>query len=201
MAYIYKITNLVNGKMYVGQTAFNLQYRLKQHFHDAKRGKQRPLCRAIRKYGEENFSIELIEETKFLAEREIYWIQELNTYKKGYNATKGGEGRLLIEKEEILQLWEELGKCPIKELAALVEHDYSYLCKLFIEWQIERPLQRKKQQKRVAQLDPITLEVISEFNSLADAARSLGVRPQHSHISKVCDGKRSNAYGYKWRWL
>lgn len=202
MAYIYKITNKVNEKLYIGQTSFSLPYRLTQHLNEAKHGSNRPLCRAIRKYGEENFIISLLEETENPNEREIFWIKELGSFTNGYNATTGGEGTSTIQKDEIIKVWEQAGRCSIKTLSKIVGHDYSYLCKLFKEWGIDFSYEGwKKQRKRVAQLDRETLEQIAEFDSLADAARAVGVNPKNSHISKVCDGKRPTAYGFKWRWL
>lgn len=62
----------------------------------------------MNKYGIENFIIEELEqvedETK-LDEREIYWIKELQTYgSNGYNATKGGDGKILYDYKDILNL-------------------------------------------------------------------------------------------------
>ena len=63
MCGIYKITNTINGKAYVGQ-ATNISVRLKNHRSDAfnpnKPGYDYPLYRAIRKYGLENFRFEII---------------------------------------------------------------------------------------------------------------------------------------------
>ena len=74
MGYIYCITNLINGKKYIGQTVRSIQDRFKDHSHQAYRPENdsRPICRAIRKYGIENFSIEQIEEVEndLLNERE-----------------------------------------------------------------------------------------------------------------------------------
>lgn len=94
--YIYVITNDINGKQYVGQTTDTLKNRFSDHCKDSNlaRCKGRPLYLAMNKYGREHFSIREIEECPFekLDEREQYWIQELDTYKHGYNATLGGEG-------------------------------------------------------------------------------------------------------------
>lgn len=60
----------------------------------------------MNKYGIENFKIEeieYIEDDKLLAEREIYWINELNTY--GYNASKGDDGKILYDYNEIIDLY------------------------------------------------------------------------------------------------
>jgi|GEM_PF-6784960 len=75
-----------------------------------------PIKRAIKKYGKENFIIELIEECDLinLDKQEIYWISFYDTYKskKGYNCSKGGEGgsnpKLNLEQElEIIKLRKE----------------------------------------------------------------------------------------------
>lgn len=94
---IYKIVNLVNGKLYIGQTTKSLQHRFKRHIYLAKRGKNAPLYDAMRKYGIDNFRIELIVAASSRAELdylEIRLINELKTIvgQNGYNIAPGGEG-------------------------------------------------------------------------------------------------------------
>jgi group I intron endonuclease len=88
---IYLITNLLSSKQYVGVTKFSLEKRFLQH---TKRGFF--LTEAIQKYGEQKFSIELIEEVKISEqayELEIFYIKEYNTkVPNGYNLTDGGDG-------------------------------------------------------------------------------------------------------------
>ncbi len=90
--YIYCIENSINGKKYIGQTVKPLKLRIKQHRNEARRGEIRHLYSAMRKYGDENFTISLIEETTDLNSRECYWIDALDTKRNGYNETDGGEG-------------------------------------------------------------------------------------------------------------
>ena len=61
MPYIYKITNTINNKVYIGKTVASIEERWKEHCHDYKRHRceKRPLYAAMRKYGVEHFQIEL----------------------------------------------------------------------------------------------------------------------------------------------
>ena len=110
MTYIYCITNVINNKRYVGKTTQSIEERFKEHCKDSQRIRceKRPLYDAMNKYGIENFIIECLEEIEdesTLSDREIYWINELGTYgKNGYNATKGVDGAILYDYNEIIEL-------------------------------------------------------------------------------------------------
>ena len=99
MAYIYQIKNDINEKIYIGKTEFSIEKRFKEHCHDAfiERNEKRPLYAAMRKYGIEHFHISLIEETDNPEEREKYWIEYYQSFKYGYNATMGGDGKKYID--------------------------------------------------------------------------------------------------------
>ena len=91
---IYKITNTLNGKIYVGQTRQKLSRRINGHKSSKKIF---GVDAAIAKYGWENFTAEVIEEcpVEQLNEREIFWIAELGSkVPNGYNLTDGGDGAL-----------------------------------------------------------------------------------------------------------
>ena len=92
---IYKITNKINGKVYIGQTVQDVKERFYQHCAE-KCGEavaNMTIHKAIKKYGKQNFTLEVIEivNKSNLNEREIYWIQKYNSYYNGYNSTKGGQ--------------------------------------------------------------------------------------------------------------
>lgn len=91
---LYLITNSVNRKQYVGLTIGSLADRLKQHFSAARRGRKAPLPNAIRKHGQEAFSIELIRNDarsyEELQDQEINEIALRNTITHGYNSAVGG---------------------------------------------------------------------------------------------------------------
>jgi len=85
---IYKTTNTINGKIYVGKDCSNNSKYL---------GSGSILKSAIKKYGKENFIKEILEECtspEYLKEREIYWISKLNSRDPliGYNISPGGDG-------------------------------------------------------------------------------------------------------------
>ena len=91
---IYLIRNAKSSKQYVGITIGSLKSRLKQHFSAARRGRKGALQNAIKFYGEENFTIELIsnnaksfEELQYL---EINEIEKRDCIKNGYNTAYGG---------------------------------------------------------------------------------------------------------------
>ena len=93
MRFIYAIRNLVNGKIYVGQ-AKTLSKRKMGHFYCARNGDPKPLYASIRKYGEENFTFETLEECvdEQVNERERHWVAYFDSCnsQKGYNLTTGG---------------------------------------------------------------------------------------------------------------
>lgn len=94
---IYKIVNLVNGKLYIGQTVKSLQQRWVRHLYLVRSGENRYLYDSIRYYGVENFLIEEIEKCdskEVLNEREKFWIKYFKSNNKdfGYNMNDGGTG-------------------------------------------------------------------------------------------------------------
>lgn len=94
MGLIYKITNLVNQKIYVGQTTKTIEERWTTHKEYARKGATY-LARAIQKYGQDNFQMEPLEicEDYLLNEREQHWISYLKSNDKtiGYNMSCGGD--------------------------------------------------------------------------------------------------------------
>ena len=92
---IYKIVNIKNGKVYVGQT-YDLTYRWLRHRSDLNTNSHynKHLQNAWNKYGQENFRFEILERCPLdiIDEREIYWINKLDSINNGYNLCEGGLG-------------------------------------------------------------------------------------------------------------
>lgn len=90
--WIYLITNKLTGKQYIGQTTCSIKDRWNSHKRRSSYYKDL-LCDDIRRVGEHNFSIEILEEVRdisTLSDKEIYWISKYGTYPNGYNKTPGG---------------------------------------------------------------------------------------------------------------
>lgn len=100
MAIIYQIINKKNSKKYIGKTILSMKQRFQTHQTNAFGIKQLnyTLYKAMRKYGCDNFKIELIEDcgdcsNQFLDERERYWIRKIDSFGlQGYNMNEGGTG-------------------------------------------------------------------------------------------------------------
>jgi group I intron endonuclease len=128
---IYKITNMVNGKIYIGKTIQGLKNRISGHRSDANRynksGKNKNylISRAISKYGFINFNVEAIDiaiNQEWLNIREMYWIKYFNSTNKkiGYNVLPGGRG---IWTEEIIDKMSKShkGKIPYNKGIPMLE--------------------------------------------------------------------------------
>jgi len=105
IGHLYTIVNLLTGKEYIGKTYDTLDNRFKAHISKAKNGSESPLHKAIRFHGSDNFKIYLLDSYPEgdLELKEIEAISEYDTYKNGYNATLGGDGRRYINDQAILK--------------------------------------------------------------------------------------------------
>ena len=211
MVYIYKISNNIHNKIYIGKTLLSIEERFKEHCRDYKREKKekRPLYNAMNKYGIENFSISLIEETDIPEEREKYWIEYYGSFKNGYNATIGGDGKPYIDRELVIKTYLELNTC--KATASALGINEETVSKILKENNIAitsaQEYNKKNYSKQVLMLSNQNTP-LKTFSSLSDAARYLqtnniskdkNLNGIVSHIGKVCNGKRKSAYGYKWK--
>ena len=240
---IYKITNNINGKIYIGQS-IDIKERWKQHLYKAYNKKEigynSAIHQAFRKYGIDNFSFEIIElcEKEKLDEKEIYWIEKLNTLSpQGYNILPGGQKcrkinrqlfcsecgkeiskdnksglcrscvqtKVLITKEELYEkLLENNGNfTKVGDFYGLTDNAIRKKCKNFnLPYHSSDYKQENKKnpyKKKVAQINKDTKEIICIHESIASAARAVGVS-KGSHITEVCQGKLKSAYGFYWQY-
>ena len=206
MAYIYLITNKINGKQYVGKTENTIDERWKEHCNDytKERCEKRPLYDAMLKYGIDNFEIKeleyLKEGGKILSDREIYWIEKLGTYgHNGYNATKGGDGKTLYDHDKILFLYKQ-GYSTI-EISNKIGCDKSVIYDILSS----NGIKPRGNSKIVQQYD-LEEKLIQEFDSTTEAKEWLiknnitTNKTAHKCISDCCNGRRNNKmYGFIWK--
>lgn len=222
MVGIYKITNTVNGKVYVGQ-AVDIKRRWQEHsshsFSPTHISYNHTIHRAIRKYGIENFTFEVLEECAeaLLNEKEIYWIAKLNSKQNGYNMTDGGDSTTNNWDRRVEQYslkGEYIATYSAIRLAARstgvdhaaigrccnnkVNHAGGYL------WVYEgEKLKIPKKvvlRRKIGQYDLSTNELIAVYNDAAEAARAIG-KNNPSNIRNVCHGRQKYAYGYFWKYM
>ena len=113
MGLIYKISNDINDKVYIGKTTRTMECRWSDHLK-ASYYMNNKLYYAMRKYGQNHFTIETIENDipeDILNSREIYWIKYYDSYYNGYNSTTGGEGDRKYPEEKIIDLWNQGYTC------------------------------------------------------------------------------------------
>lgn len=120
---IYKVTNKINGHCYIGQSR-NIFKRWNDHseiaFNSNHKSYEYPLYRAIRKYGKENFTFEILEECSIeqLNERESFWIKEFSPI---YNQTIGGDYQIIPQKLNYQQV-EEIQQILLQDAQGEVSH-------------------------------------------------------------------------------
>lgn len=207
MGCIYKITNTINGKLYIGYTTRLIKERMRRHkTDDYKTGTL--LGRAINKYGWENFVYEVIleeEDKEKLLELEQYYIKKFNSLKpNGYNMTIGGE-KLYGENnpfyghthtEETKQKLSELAKQRTGESNPFYGHTHTEETKQKI---------REANSKAIAMLDE-NKNIVQIFESGAAAGRWLreqNITKNESANSSIVKAIKKNqrAYGYYWKYL
>lgn len=222
---IYKFTNKINGKIYIGQS-IDISARKRSHINDAYcKGKDSncPFHQAIIKYGENGFNFEIIEECpkELLNEREKYWIQYYNSYRNGYNASPGGdncgersdgralllydlEGNFVKEMYNIASTARELG-VGYQTVYQLLQGTRKSTKGFQIKYKesddfpktIEPYNSRQGGSFVVLQLDKND-NILNEYKSVNEAARQTGC--DCSTISKVCRGKLKTHGGFKWKY-
>lgn len=203
MGCIYKITNLLNNKSYIGKTSFSLDVRWNKHLQSYNNSNSHCynyyLYRAMRKHGISNFNIELLEEISndsLLNEREQYWIKFYDTFQNGYNMTLGGEGQQLYDKEKIISLWED-GK-SIKEIKEIIDcsSDTIYLTIKDLDSYSPKESQiRSAKSKEVSQYD-LNGNYIKTYHSIKEACEKNNI--SIDILSTYLNKNRIFCHDYLW---
>lgn len=201
---IYKITNLLNGKSYIGQTSQPVEVRWSEH----KRGKtsiNSPLKRAIEKYGWDNFNKEVIDTATTLEEaleKEKYWIEYYKTcvlvYGKeaGYNLSRGGEGvfRITPEQEDLmLQLWNQ--HKSLTEIGKILKIDRHTVSRTLVRKGVNA-LKFKESQSycyHPVYVYNLNGELLDIFNTRSEACKTYNINA--NQIQNVLSHKLASTHG------
>lgn len=211
MAYIYQIINDINDKIYVGKTEFSIEKRFKEHCQDAfrERNEKRPLYSAMRKYGVEHFHIELIEETDKPEERERYWIEQKRSFKNGYNATLGGDGKRYIDYDLVITTYQKIQNASkTAEMLGICEDSVIKILKSRNEPIISSQEVVIRQFGKITNMYDLNGEFLRSFPSTNAAAEYMvqngltGCKKTtiKQHITEVCTGRRKTAAKFKWQY-
>jgi group I intron endonuclease len=190
MGYLYKLTNKVNGKSYIGQTIRPIEKRFEEH--------QRPdshcvaLCSAIKKYGWDNFEKDYYEcPDEDLNKHEKLIIEVLETLSpNGYNLKEGGDNG-----KHIAETIQKISEAKLGEKNPMYGKKHS------------DDSNKKRSEALTGENNPNSKKVyqydlygnyIGSFGSGGEAARALCKNSGSSAISECANRKRKTAYGFKW---
>jgi group I intron endonuclease len=200
---IYKITNTVNNKIYIG-CASNIRTRINGHLYDLRRGmhKNSYLQKAWNKYGEEVFIFEIVEECVInnLHSREHYWVNELNCLNKniGYNIKPTDPNGCSMHSQATIEKLKQInkGKKPSQKcIEALKQRTISSEHKEILKKSREgidyTKLHREKRGKKV-----IDIKTGIVYSSLAEVCELIGMNK--GALSRILLGKRINKTTFKY---
>jgi len=162
MAFVYKITNTITNKCYIGWTGNSVEKRWAEHKVAAfKNTDNRKFYNALRKYDIQFWSVETLIETSSKEEakiKEIELIEYFDSYNKGYNATKGGDGNngIIMSEESNLRRSEALkgkpkseatiekfkARTPTEETTAKISLAHKGMKKPWVKWSPEQIAKR-----------------------------------------------------------
>ena len=162
----------------------------------------------MRKYGIEHFHIEEIEETDIPEEREKYWIEYYRSFKDGYNATMGGDGKKYIDYDLVIATYK---KVKNQKLVAKILNISPDSVSNILHQSSEKIYTSQEvivaQQGKIVEMYDKDNNLLNIFPSAAEAARYLinnklsncKMTTIRYHIIEVCNNKRKSAAGFKWR--
>lgn len=205
---VYKLTNTVTGKFYIGST-LNFYARMKYHHYSHDRNPNKELGADIEKYGWDSFRVEILEECtkENIRSRERFYIELLNAVENGYNIVKATTYQDLMHDMNVKN-WRN----------PEYREKHSKLSSQIQKKRLENPeylAEKSKQLKRHTDSikRPVGMyskngELLHTFGGVREAERwliSVGITQSHNastSISNCCNGGRhKTVYGYVWKYL
>jgi group I intron endonuclease len=187
---IYKITNSITGKSYVGYTKHSIEKRWEQHIKRAYNGinVNTKFYNSIRKHGREVWTIEIVENVdsaETAKHREIHHIEVFDTYFSGYNSTKGGDGNNgIIMSDESNKARSEklkgipknyvrmLGKKHREDSKSLISASHTGMKKPWVKWSEEQIIKRAMTRRSLSKEQ---YDQIIEMKSLGKTLKNISI--------------------------
>jgi group I intron endonuclease len=202
---VYKITNKLTNKVYIGITNQGSGARYRHHWYESRIGEPSPIHRSMAKYGEENFTLEIIDFADTydeLKEKEKYWIKWYNSTDRsiGYNLTEGGDGtfgRMHSEetKEKIRQ--KALGRKASEDTKKKMSESRKGKCS---DKQKEHLSKLQEQCKTKVYQYSKTGEFIAEYDSIIEACKANGLSRNTIRIQLKNPPRNPNDHRIKFLW-
>ena len=177
---IYKITNIQNNKVYIGQTIRPVEYRFNRHINDALNNiLDTHFARAIRKYGPQNFKLQVIDNAETqdeLNQKEQYWIRFYDSVNKGYNET------------------DAISKCGGNTYQSKTEKEMEVIKEKIRQTKLgaKNPMARK-----IKRINIITNE-IDIFDTVISCAKACGIKNGKTSITTRLNGQIKSPYKNTW---
>lgn len=207
MAYIYKISNDFDNKIYIGKTTRDVQLRFEEHFKKTS-GSNSYIDNDMADKGIEHFTYEILEECSIdnINEKEKFWISYYHSYikdplcKGGYNLTPGGEGRSLSDQQsnQIRELWEQgLTAAEIGRQLDIPQSTVYHRINQYEDFDIKENKIKANQWcwKPVSQYT-INGKHIQDYDSISQATKALKI----SHTGEISQAIKYHTicHGYRW---
>lgn len=178
--WIYKITNIQNNKVYIGQSIRPIEQRFHRHINDAMNNiLDTHFARAIRKYGKENFIIEEIDTALTqdeLNKKEQYWIQYYNSVIDGYNET------------------DAISKCGGNTYQSKTEAEMEVIKEKIRQTKLgnKNPMARKIKRTN------IKTNEVNIFDTIISCAKACGIKTGKTSIISRLNGRIKSPYKDTW---
>lgn len=178
--WVYKITNIQNQKVYIGQTIRPIEQRFKRHINDALNNiLDTHLARAIRKYGKDSFTIHIIDSATSqdeLNQKEQYWIRYYDSVNTGYNET------------------DAISKCGGNTYQSKTEEEMKIIRQKLSDSKkgAKNPMARKIKRTNIITND------VDIFDTIISCAKACGIENGKTSITNRLNGKTKSPFKNTW---